>query len=368
MKFTQIFKKLSTAVAVVASVGIMAFGGQAAAIPYTGASTPALGQPGFNVYTGLGSNNGGVINEPTDFFMGKQSGTTGYLSNVNSVCNDGTQFDLRVYVHNGASDTLNDNGNGVGVAHNTKVKVALPAAQASNFPLSSTISASNAGSVTDGMTIDCGGKQVTLSYVAGSAAQYTVPGGTQALSDSIVTTGAPIGTVKPDGNVWGCWDQRVWVMLKVQVKVTPVVPVSSGSCKAVDMTTGDNRKVNVTINGLTNNATITAYKVDWGDGKASAKQTDTHTYDKDGTYNIVAHVQVKFADGHSEWLTADACKKQVTFEAGKPPVTPPVTPPTTPPTTLINTGAGSIASIFAITSLAGAMAYRLFMTRRLSRQ
>lgn len=368
MKFTSIIKKLTSATAVLASAGIMAFSGQAAAIPYTGASTPALDHPGFNVYTGLGSNNGGVINEPTDFFMGKEDGTTGYLSTVNSVCKDGTVFDLRVYVHNGASTGLNDNGNGTGVARGTKVRVALPTATASNFPLSSTISASNASSVTDGMTIDCGGNKVTMSYITGSAAQYTIPGGTQALSDSIVTSGAPIGTVKPDGNVWGCWDQRVWVTLKVKVTATPVKPpVSNGSCKAVDVTTGDNRTVKATVNGSVSNATITGYKIDWGDGQTSNQQTDSHTYAKDGTFTIVTSVQVKFADGHSEWLSATACTKQVTFKPGQPPVI--VTPPTpSTPTTLVNTGPGSIAGIFAVTSLIGAMAYRVFLARRLSRQ
>ncbi len=56
--------------------------------------------------------------------------------------------------------------------------------------------------------------------------------------------------------------------------------------------------------------------------------------------------------------------------------TPPVTPPTTPatpaapgqPTTLVNTGAGSIAAIFAAAMAAGVAAYRVVLGRRLSRQ
>jgi len=58
------------------------------------------------------------------------------------------------------------------------------------------------------------------------------------------------------------------------------------------------------------------------------------------------------------------------------PTTPPVTPPTTTtttstpaaPTTLVNTGAGSVAGIFAAAVAFGAVAYRVVLSRRLSRQ
>lgn len=58
------------------------------------------------------------------------------------------------------------------------------------------------------------------------------------------------------------------------------------------------------------------------------------------------------------------------------PTTPPVTPPTTPstpstpaaPTTLVNTGAGSVAAIFAAATVAGIALYRVVLGRRLSRQ
>lgn len=55
-----------------------------------------------------------------------------------------------------------------------------------------------------------------------------------------------------------------------------------------------------------------------------------------------------------------------------PPVTPPATP-TTPaapvaPTTLVNTGAGSVVGIFAAAVAFGAVAYRVVLSRRLSRQ
>jgi uncharacterized repeat protein (TIGR01451 family) len=57
-----------------------------------------------------------------------------------------------------------------------------------------------------------------------------------------------------------------------------------------------------------------------------------------------------------------------------PPVTPPETPPSTPPTTpaaptkLVNTGPGDVAAAFAVATAAGAMGYRLYLSRRLARQ
>lgn len=72
-------------------------------------------------------------------------------------------------------------------------------------------------------------------------------------------------------------------------------------------------------------------------------------------------------------------KRFVQFQAKVNCPTPPVTPPTTPttpatpaapgqPTTLVNTGAGSIAAIFAAAMAAGVAAYRVVLGRRLSRQ
>lgn len=54
-----------------------------------------------------------------------------------------------------------------------------------------------------------------------------------------------------------------------------------------------------------------------------------------------------------------------------PPVTPPTTTTTTTtpaPTTLVNTGAGSVIGIFAAAVAFGAVAYRVVLSRRLSRQ
>lgn len=359
MNVMQTFKRLTSAVTLVATAATMLLAsGHAAAIPYQGDSTPALDHPGFNVYTGTPS-----VGDESNFFTGKESSATGYTNPVSSLCQDGTEYTLRVYVHNGASTSLNQDGNGPGVARNTVVRVGLNNnGVKTSFPMNATISASNAATVSDDLTLNCNGHPVTLSYLAGTAEQYTVPGGTQKLSDSIVTSGAPIGTVKPDGNVWGCWDQRVWVTLKVKVAAQPVPPVSSGECKVVDVVTKPNRTVTATVTGQATNATIVGYQIDFGDGTVSNKQTETHTYAKDGTYTIVTKVQVQYPNGSTEWKTATACTKQVTFQNGTP------VPPVTPPSVIPNTGAGNVIAAFVASSIIGMLGYRAYLGRRARQQ
>lgn len=367
-RFTKLFSGL--AVSMLATGMILAPMKVAAlSIPYTGDNTPPAPYPAFNVFTGTP-----YSGDESDFLRGKLSTDSSDSKNVvDAACQDGTKFTLRVYVHNGASQYENGTGNGPSVAHGVKVKVGNVTGKTSPFSPNATISASNAATVSDDMRINCtNGSQFAMNYVSGTAKQYSIAGGSQALSDTIVTTGAPIGTVKPDGNVWGCWDQRVYVTLEVVVKkVAPPVVISTGECKVTDLTILDKEKrsVKVSVTGSTNNATIVGYEIDFGDSTKSSKQNDTHTYAKDGTYNIVTKVQVKFADGHTEWKTAAACTKQVTFKNGTTvvPPTPPVTPPVvTTSTSLPDTGAGSVAAVFAAFSVAGTMAYRVFTTRRLN--
>lgn len=348
-------------IALVATPGV-------SAIPY-GNDAPPTPTPTFNAYTGVPD-----VGNESDFFRVRVDGDAAEpVSDLSSSCETGKKFQFRVYVHNGASQYKNDNGNGPSVAKNTKVKVNLNNANAKSvFDTSANISASNAATVTDGATIRCNdGKIVKLSYVAGSAQQYNPGSGVKPISDSIVTTGAAIGTNGPDGNMWGCWDQRVWVRLVVEVTEQPKTVVGDGVCKVNDVVVlnQDKRNVRATVNGVTTGqgASIVGYEINWGDGSAvSNKQTDTHTYAKDGTYKIVGRVQVKLPDGTTKWVTSTECTRTVKFEAGKPPVVPPVTPPTTV-TTLPNTGAGNLFGIFAGVSAVSAGAYQVVMRRRAAR-
>ena len=356
MNKLNIFKR--TIIGLVAVIALMLTSTAAvSAIAYTGDTTPPSPVPAFNVFTGVPS-----VGTESDFFRARtvtdpNDSTTSYVDPLNMACTDGQTVQMRVYVHNGASQDLNNNGSGPSVAHGTTVKVDLKNANAqSTFTPSATISSANPVlSVTDSTTINCpNGTQVKLQYIPGSASQYSIGSGVLPLSDNIVTTGVPIQSEKVPGDVWGCWNERVYVLLEAKVVVQPKPVPSTGSCKAVDVTTDNNsRKVNVNVTGQVSNAQIVGYQIDFGDGTVVNQQTASHTYAKDGTYTIVTRVQVKFADGHTEWLTATACTKQVTFKNNIP-VTPPVTPPAT---VLPNTGAGDVLGIFAATTVAGAFVH-----------
>lgn len=220
MNLTTLTKQVSTALMAVAAVGLLTLAPVASAIPYTPEHT-GTSSPAFNVFTGVPQEG-----DESDFLRGKEEGNTAAsVNHVQSACNNGQRFTLRVYVHNSANQTLNESG--VGIARGTKVKVDLPdpAAQSANFPINGTISATNASTVNDDMAITCAnGKKVKMSYVPGTAKQFTGYSGTKALSDTIVTTGAPVGTEKPDGNVLGCFAQRVYVTLTVKVVEVPTTP------------------------------------------------------------------------------------------------------------------------------------------------
>lgn len=360
IKLKSIKKALLVALASVVTTVIVA--SPVAAIPYQGANTPALPSPAFNQYTGVPSQG-----DESDFLRGRESGNGSFVNNVSSACNNGQEFSLQVYVHNGADQNGNNNGSGPSVAHGTRVRIQLPGGTTSSFNPSATISSSNAGTVSDNMTINCGGRNVNLSYVTGSAVQVNTLSGTQALSDSIVTTGAPIGTMSPNGDVWGCWDQRVFVYLKVKVEVVPVIPQSLGECRSTDVNAESNRRVTVNINNVfVDNATIVGYRTDYGDGTVINTQNSNHTYANDGTYTITSSVQIRFADGRTEWVTANGCIRNVTFRNGEPPIVTPPTPGGSSSinvTTLPNTGAGAVAGIFAGVTTLSTLAYSVISRR-----
>lgn len=371
MKASQLLIRAGAVVSAFTAGAMLMLTPSAAAIQYTPDHT-GLTSPGFNVFTGVPDEG----NE-ADFLRGKESTNTGdSVNNVQSACNNNTKYTLRVYVHNGANQTLNANGSGI--ARGTKVKVALPgAAEASNFNLNGTISATNAATVNDNMTITCaGGKKVKLSYVAGSAKQYTSYTGTTALSDTIVTTGAPIGTNQPDGNVLGCFGQRVYVTLDVKVEEVqkPEPKPSTGVCKLLDVVITNNKENEIlaTVTGEVDNATVVGYKIDFGDGTIVNTQSATHRYaKKNAQYTITSMVQIKLADGTTVWREAQNCKRYVKVTVDENPKTPPIeitVPPTIPgtvkPATLPATGPADVAAVAAVISMIGSVGYYI-VSRRL---
>ncbi len=197
-------------VAAVAVVGLVV---APTAQAYDPAEYTGNGNPQFNVYTSV-ENFG---NEKDFFRVGPVKGRGSQFSNSFDACSGEVQ--LNVYVHNGAPEGFNgENFNGTGVAKDTKVRVNLPTGTGKNFNSTAVISASNAASVSDGATIKCADKEVTMEYVPGSASIYTQPGGSRRLSDEIVKGGALIGAEEDNGIMPGCWEYRAYVSLVVKLK------------------------------------------------------------------------------------------------------------------------------------------------------
>ncbi|MDB5185198.1 MAG: hypothetical protein JWN38_1006 [Candidatus Saccharibacteria bacterium] len=301
-----------------------------------------------------------------------------YTNNVDSTCADGTQFDVWNYVHNNASDHLNDNGNGSAVAHNAKIALSAPTGTTSTKPFTfgATVSADNATSVSDTATLNCGGKNVTLSMVSKSVHIYSSAyGAWHDLSDTAVNGSANLGSPTfGSTDMWGCFNYRIVVVYSVKVtEVKTPAPVLKCVLNVV-ADTKNKRMVTATVNGTAQNATITGYTIDWGDrSTVSNKQTDTHTYgDKINSAKITASFIATYTDAAGKTVTQPVsgadCIVPVSFTT-TPPTTPPVTPPTrpTPAPVLVATGAGSVATLiglFAGASVIGTTLYRRMLSRQ----
>ncbi len=336
----RIMNLTAASLLVVASSAII-FGGTAKALPWSPTAT-GLDHPGFNVFTGVPG-----YGDESDFVRGRVSGSSNdFTDPVNDSCNNGTQFSVRVYVHNAANQTLNNNGTGPGVAHDTKVKVSVPSTTANK--LTGTISASNAASVNDTLTIDCNGKTMQLSYVNGSAIEQRMDGSTSPLSDSIVSTGALIGTHDVNGDVWGCFEQRVLVFLKV--KVTEAPSQLPAVCTALVISQSNHTVTVKSVDFTANDAKVSNIRIDFGDGTVkTVKTTDlpiSHTYTGNTSRKITATLLTDKGE-----VTSVNCAKTVSFTSQ----------PT--PTHLVNTGAGNIVGIFTATSLVGAFLHRKWSIR-----
>lgn len=362
MKKFNFIKKASLALASALAVVLLTTGVAHATIPYSGDTTPNSPIPAFNVFTGVPAP---VGNEP-DFLRARapingdsSDATTQYVDPLNTSCTNGEVIQMRVYVHNGASTAGNENGTGPSVAHNTKVKVNLDnAAAQSVFTPSATISASNAASVSDNVTINCGGKTVKLDYIKGSASAFSLGTGVVPVDENtLFTTGASIRSEKVPGDVWGCWNERVYVVLSVKVEVPQTTPQESFACTLSNFVV-DNRTVKITIAPQVKNVTVIGYDVSWGDNTPnSTTQTSSHTYAQNlgnGPFPIVARFQIKHTNGQTEWVTSNECTKSVSFTVA----------PTPAPTQLTNTGAGNMLGIFAATSAIGAFLHRRWTLSR----
>jgi uncharacterized repeat protein (TIGR01451 family) len=178
------------------------------------------GVPGFDHVTFNSFTNVPNIGDERQFFNGKYPNAAAYSDPMPEV-KDGDVLTLEVYVHNGADSALNDIAGQPGVAKNTKVRVALPTTIAKSQQATAYISADNAVPTEVYDTLDLGaanGGMFQVEYVPGSA---HIQGNhiNSAISDSVVTTGATIGSESLNGDVRGCFDEVTYVTIQVKVKM-----------------------------------------------------------------------------------------------------------------------------------------------------
>ena len=185
-----------------------------------------------NIYDRCGSLTGPVFNsfintpaygDERAFVDARRTDQTqeGSYKNVLDYVNEGSQeVIIRAYVHNNANGSLNESGEGI--ATGTNVRFALPQGEGNVLRARGYINATNASLVED--TVDFrGSTDFTVEYIPGSAMLYNegpFKDGVQ-LSDTIVTTGAPIGYDALDGNLPGCFEYEA--IVHIRVKITPVV-------------------------------------------------------------------------------------------------------------------------------------------------
>lgn len=386
------FKNLiagSAAAMVVVLTSVLGFSAVASAdcVQYDANGTATSTTPVFNhfcgVPNGVGNESDFVRLRPSTGDATSPANNAAYTSTLaDQACNDGDGFDVRTYIHNGADPSYNKDGSGSAVAHNVQVAMNAPLGSTSNnFTFTSTVTASNASSVTDTGTLTCaGGKQVKLSIVPGSVHVYSKPYGWNALSDGAVNGTTKVGSpTVGSGDQYGCWDNRITVVYEVKVTVIPPTPQVTATCDLFTLVASDERRVKVSQFSYTNkNASIKNVVINWGDNSTvtltdAAKVVGSdHQYKTDGTYNVTATITFAVASKPDvvSGGAGSACAKPVSYTSNGTPTTPPTTTTTTTvaPTRLVNTGAGSVAGIFAATSALGAAGYRYFLGRRLSRQ
>lgn len=375
MKRSIIKRGLTSALAVfMAAVALVTFNAsqaQAIQIPYSEIGNYSFQEPVFNTYTevpnGIGNEADFVrIRKSTGDVSDNQGGARNfeYVNGLDSACNVGDKFDIRTYVHNGADDDYNDNGNGSAVAHGTTVRMVAPFGEKKEIhTFTSTINATGVSPVTDTARLYCANdKEVELKLVPSSTKVYASSYGYQNVPDSAVNGVLPIGSrVAGSGDVWGCWADRVIVAYIVEV-VEKEKPAATYSCDLLAASFISDKKYKFTANAsAVNGAEITGYTFNFGDGN-TVKTTENvveHTYAKEGTYKAKVEVHVK-VNGEDKTTTSSSCETTVSFDT-KGEVTPPT--PTTPPKELPKTGAGGFVGLMAAVTAAGSVLYRKFALR-----
>jgi hypothetical protein len=299
-------------------------------IPYNPNGTRTSTTPVFNIYTDVPN----YIGNEADFVrLRKSNGDPTVPANQNNFvdplsdsCAVGSKFDVRTYIHNGADANYNNNGNGSAVAHNVNVAMKAPlGVTSSKFTFTSTLSASNAESLTDTATLNCG-SDVQLKLVPQTVKVYSQHTSWTGASDSAVNGNLKIGSrTAGSGDQWGCWEDRVIVVYVVEVveapKPTPVV-----TCDAITVAKLGERRYSYGVRSTaTNGAALKSVKYyfdrsnDVNNAKlvATAPFTTEYTYAKAGTYRVTTDLTFS-VPGQADKVITDA-KCATTINTGVEP-------------------------------------------------
>ena len=146
------------------------------------------------------------------------AGDTNYVKSVNAKTDEVVKISL--YLHN---KELPSSGK---VANNVKAKITLPTAAGQNQTISSVVSGDNTNVVSDSANINLALAGSTLEYIPGTAqwkhnvgTNDAVNYRTDAVSDSVVTTGVNLG------NQNACYNFESYLTIQVRVK-TPVLGIT----------------------------------------------------------------------------------------------------------------------------------------------
>jgi uncharacterized repeat protein (TIGR01451 family) len=148
-----------------------------------------------------------------------QTATGSYKNVLADVTKGSKEVVVRMYIHNNANTSTN--ASGLGVAKNTKVRLALPTNDGDALRAVGYISADNATPKVVEDTVDfTSTEKFSVAYKPGSAIIYNNgPLNGKPISDTVVTTGAPIGHDQLNGNFPGCFEFEA--VVQVTLTVTP---------------------------------------------------------------------------------------------------------------------------------------------------
>jgi len=222
-----------------------------------------------------------------------------------------------------------------------------------NFNYTATSTATNGATV----------KAYNFNFGDGATQSVTTNGTTTMLEHAYSTPGSYNSSVSVTVAVPGSSDSTVTsTACATSVNVTQLPAAAECTDLKLLQAAGNPRNVTATVTySVRNGASLSGVSFNWSDGNVSNNGLITsaqHTYQGDGKFNIVA--TLSFVNGSTN-LPSSTCQVPISFST-IPPVVPPVVP-----TTLVNTGPGSVASMFAGVTAIGTVGYRFFLGRRLNR-